>query len=408
MPLTADNHPLVALDAEEAAVLERVRQLVIDEIGPKANANGQSDQFAWENFRTLARGNLIATAFPREYGGTDASMMLRVRIMEELGRVCSASAAMLAGTDASSRPIVAGGSEALKHAILPSLANGTRQCALALTEPQAGSDLGGVRTTATPEGDTVVLNGVKKFITRANVADHIVVLARLPGSSAGTRGLQAYLVDRETAGVTVAPDSPKMGWYGLPFAEVRIEGARVGRDRQLGKDGEGMGVAQDTLLRARISHAAIALGRMSGALQIAAQYVGKRKVRGNPVGELQGIQWMIAEMGARIETVRCQVYATALRYDRRDSDTALHASIAKMQATDLSMRVTIDCLQLLGANGYLKSYPLERFVRDAKFNQLGEGTSEIHKNIIGAQLVRQAAALPEHPCVEPDPAAFAA
>jgi len=406
MPLNAERHPLVFLNRDEAALLERTRELITDEIGPRANRVGESDSFAWDNFRLLAREGLVATSVPRDYGGSEASMMLRVRLLEELGRVCSASAAMLAGTDGSVRPIVAGAREALKRSLLPALAEGSRQCALALTEPQAGSDLGGLRTIAEPDGDIVRLTGSKKFITRANVSDHIVVVARTPGSGPGTRGLQAWLVDNPSPGMSISPDCPKMGWYGLPFAAIRLDEVKVPTDRLLGQPGQGMAVAQDALLRARISHSAIALGRMSAALQIAAQYVSRRRARGVTLGELQGIQWKLAGMGGRIETVRCQVYATALRYDRGDADTPLHASIAKMQSTDLSMQVSIDCLQLLGANGYLKTYPLERFMRDAKFNQIGEGTSEIHMNIIGAEIVRAARNLPEHPSVEHDPAVF--
>ncbi len=406
MSLTGNQHPLVTLDGDEAAILSRTRELVADDIGPKANQVGQADIFAWETFRTLAREGLVATAVPREYGGSGASMLLRVRIMEELARACSASAAMLAGTDGSVRTIVAGGSEALKRELLPALADGSRQCAFALTEPQAGSDLGGLKASCRPDGDVVRISGTKKFITRANVSDYVSVVARLQGAGPGTRGLQAYLVDSRAPGMTILPDSPKMGWYGLPFAEIRMADVEVPAERLLGRPGQGMQVAQDALLRARISHAAIALGRMSGALQIAAQYLARRRARGVPLSTMQGLQWKLADMGADIETVRCQVYATAIRYDRGDPDAAFHASIAKLRSTDLSMQVTTECLQLLGGNGYLKSYPLERFMRDAKFNQIGEGTSEIHRNVIGARIVEAAAALPPHPCVTHDPAVF--
>jgi len=408
MPLSADHHPFVDLNAEESAVLARVRQLVADQIGPMANRVGREDAFAWDTFRLLSREGLIANGFPREYGGMGATMMLRTRIVEEIARTCSATAAMLVGTDGSASAIVAAGSQSLKREVLPLLASGERQCAFALTEPQAGSDLGNLKTVARPVEGGVRVSGVKKFITRANVSDYFVVVAREPGSPPGTRHLMSYLVDRDSAGLAVSADAPKMGWYGLPIAELTFEDVFVPLERQLGERGVGMAIAQDLLLRARISHAAIALGRMSGALQIAAQYTGKRYVRGQPISDHQGIQWMLAEMGARIEAVRCVVYATARRYDRGDADVALHGSIAKLLATDLSMKVSIECLQLLGANGYLKDYPLERFVRDAKFNQIGEGTSEIHKNIIGAELAKRAAQMPPHPCLEIDPAVFAA
>jgi alkylation response protein AidB-like acyl-CoA dehydrogenase len=164
-----------------------------------------------------------------------------------------------------------------------------------------------------------------------------------------------------------------------------------------------MKLAQDTLLRARIGHAAIALGRASGALHIASQYANQRQVFGQSVGEHQGIQWMVGTMAAQIEAARCLVYSTALRYDRGDTDAATHASIAKMHVTDLCMKIVVDCLQLLGGNGYLKAFPLERFLRDAKMNQIGEGTSEIHKTLIGRHVLALAASLPQHPCLDMQP-----
>jgi alkylation response protein AidB-like acyl-CoA dehydrogenase len=171
----------------------------------------------------------------------------------------------------------------------------------------------------------------------------------------------------------------------------------------LGEEGQGMAVAQDTLLRARIGHAAIALGRAAGALQIAAQYANQRQVFGQAVGDHQGIQWMVAEMAAQIEAARCLVYSTALRYDSKGQDVAVHASMAKMHATDLCMKVVVDCLQLLGGNGYMKAFPMERFMRDAKMNQIGEGTSEVHKNVIGRHVLRLAGEMAQHPCLDMEP-----
>jgi alkylation response protein AidB-like acyl-CoA dehydrogenase len=197
-----------------------------------------------------------------------------------------------------------------------------------------------------------------------------------------------------------------MGWHGVPIAEVYLDDVHVPTSHRLGEEGHGMAIAQDTLLRARIGHAAIALGRMTGALQIAAQYSGHRQVSGKAVGEHQGIQWMLADMAARIEAARCLIYCAAQRYDRKDADSSIHASIAKMHATDLCMRVVVDCAQLLGGNGYLDAYPIERFLRDAKMNQIGEGTSEVHKNLIGRHVMKAASAMPQHPCLDFEPNLF--
>lgn len=404
MPLNATTHPLVKLSAPEQAMLERVRHLVADHIGPAAADVAREDVFAWDTFRLLGREGVIATAFPREWGGTDATMLLRVRIIEELGSVCSTAASLITGTDLSTRAIVAGGNPALKDAWLPALARGDRQSAFALTEPGAGSDVARLacRFTEAPDG-SLRINGRKKFITRASTADCFVVVARREGGPAGAKGLSAFLVPRHTPGLTVSAHIPKLGWNGVPISMVDFSDVAVPADHRLGPEGQGMAMAQDTLLRARIGHAAIALGRFRGALQIAAQYALQREVSGRKVGEHQGIQWMLAQLAATLESTRCLVYTTALRYDAGDPDVAAHASIAKMQATDQCMRAVVDCLQVLGGNGYLKAFPLERFLRDAKMNQIGEGTSEVHKNLIARHLLQQAQGLEQHPCLDLDP-----
>ncbi|SMG59523.1 acyl-CoA dehydrogenase family protein [Paraburkholderia susongensis] len=403
MPLNACNHPLVQLAPEEAELLARVRQLVAGQIGPDAARVAREDVFAWETFRLLCAEGVVATAFPREYGGTDASMLLRVRIIEELASACSTSASLITGTDLSSRPILAGGSESLKRELVPDLANGTQQAAFALTEPGAGSDVARLAARYAPADGGVIINGRKKFITRASVADVFVVVAREDAGPEGSKGLSAFVVPRAAPGVTVSADIPKLGWHGVPIAMVDFENVHVPRGALLGREGEGMRLAQDTLLRARIGHAAIALGRACGALLIASQYANQRKVFGQSVGSHQGIQWMVAQMAARIEAARCLVYSTAQRYDRGDADVAAHASVAKMHVTDLCMNIVVDCLQLLGGNGYLKAYPLERFLRDAKMNQIGEGTSEIHKTLIGRYVLGMAAQMPQHPCLDFEP-----
>lgn len=407
MPLNAHAHPLVRLDADEQALLERVRTLVAQRIGPEAERVAGEDVFAWDTFRLLADEGVIATAFPRAWGGSDATMLLRVRLIEELASACSTAASLVTGTDLSSRPIVAGGSAALKDALLPDLASGRTQCAFALTEPGAGSDVARLACHFSDAADGGVrISGQKKFITRAGTADMFVVVARRDGGPAGAKGLSAFVVPRQSAGVQVSPTIPKLGWYGVPIAMVNFDAVHVPASHRLGDEGRGMALAQDTLLRARIGHAAIALGRMRGALQIAAQYANRREVFGQTVGSHQGIQWMLAEMGATVEATRCLVYSTALRYDAADPEVAAHASIAKMRATDDCMKLVVDALQLLGGNGYLKAYPLERFLRDAKMNQIGEGTSEIHKTLIGRHLLQQAAALDTHPCLDFEPDLF--
>ena len=404
MPLNPDPHPLVSLPPTEAAMVARVRELVAERIGPQADAVSQTDDFAWDTFRLLAREGVVATAFPREHGGSAFSMLARVRIIEELGSACSTAASLITGTDLSSRPIVAGGSEALKRELLPRLARGELQSALALTEPGAGSDVARLACRYDDAADGGFrLHGQKKFITRASTADVMVVVARRSGGPEGARGLSALLVRVPGPGLRVSAHIPKLGWMGVPISLVDFDGVPVRAGELLGTEGQGMALAQDTLLRARIGHAAMAMGRLRGALLIATQYAAQRQVSGRPVSGHQGIQWRVADLAAELESVRCLVYAAALRYDRGDPDAAAHASIAKMKATDSGMRGIVDCLQLMGGNGYLKAWPMERFFRDAKMNQIGEGTSEVHKNLIARHVLAQSAALPQHPGLDLDP-----
>ncbi|MFA7665950.1 MAG: acyl-CoA dehydrogenase family protein [Burkholderiaceae bacterium] len=394
------EHFLHEFSEDEQAVLAKTRRLARELIGPQAAQVGREDVFAWETFRLLADEGIVATAFPREYGGSDARQVLRIRIIEELGRVCSAAASLITGTDLSSRAIVAGASDAFKGRLLPGLCTGEIQSAFALTEPGAGTDVRGLATTIDRDGECYRINGEKKFITRASTADWFVVVGR--GSDAAA-GFIAVLVPRASPGLTVGPDEGKLGWYGVPIASLRFDDLQVPVDHRLGAEGDGFALAQDALLRARIGHAAMALGRAMGAVEIAAAYATERDSFGKPLGAHQGVQWMLAEMFTRIEATRALLTVAAAKYDRGDADVAAYASMAKLQATDLGMQVITDALQLTGGRGYLKAFPLERFFRDAKLNQIGEGASEIHKTVIGRDLVRRVRDMERHPCLRDGP-----
>jgi alkylation response protein AidB-like acyl-CoA dehydrogenase len=390
------DHFLLALSPDERARVEQVRALCRDEIGPRAAEVARQDVFAWDSFRLLAREGIVATAFPRPYGGTDARQALRIRVIEELGRVCSTSASMITGTDLSSRAIVAGASEAVKDQLLPGLCAGELQAAFALTEPGAGSDVRGLQTLIRRAGDGYVIDGRKKFITRATTADWFVVVGR---AEENPSTFIAVLVPRDAKGLHVSPEVGKLGWFGVPISSLSFEGVQVPAGHRLGAEGEGFALAQDALLRARIGHAAMALGRAIGAVEIAATYANERSTFGKHLGEHQGVQWMLADMATSIESSRALLALTADKYDRGDPDVAVFASMAKLQATDLCMKVVTDALQLTGGRGYLQDFPLERFFRDAKLNQIGEGASEVHKTVIGRDLVRRAGASERHPCL---------
>jgi len=394
------DHFLHVLTGDEQALVSRVRELCASRIGPGAAAVGSEDVFARDTFRMLADAGIVATAFPVEYGGSDARQLVRIRLIEELGRVCSAAASMITGTDLAGRAIVAGASPELRQALLPGLARGEIQSAFGLTEPGAGSDVRGLQTTMERSGDGYVVNGEKKFITRAGVADWLVIVGRAAHDEAR---FVAVLVPRDTPGMTIGPTTGKLGWYGVPISPITLENVKVPAEYRLGEEGDGFALAQDALVRARIGHASMALGRAIGAVEIAAAYAGDRSVFGKPLGAHQGLQWIFADMATEIEAARALVALAAEKYDRGDADSAVYASMAKLHATDLGMKVVTQALQIAGGRGYLADFPLERYFRDAKLNQIGEGSSEVHKTVIGRDLLRRAPLAERNPCLRPGP-----
>jgi alkylation response protein AidB-like acyl-CoA dehydrogenase len=392
------EHFLQALTEDESAMHRRVRGLAKETLGPRAAEVARKDVFAWETFRLLASNGVVGTAFPKACGGTDARQVLRIRIIEELGRVCSTSASLITGTDLSCRAIVAGASDELKSELLPRLCSGEIQAAFALTEPGAGSDVRGLQTVMRREGENYVINGRKKFITRATTSDWFVVTGRKEDDPSV---FVAVLVRRDAAGFDISPEVGKLGWYGVPISSLQFQDVVTPVSHRLGAEGAGFSLAQDALLRARIGHAAMALGRAIGAVEIAATYMGDRTLFGKQLSEQQGAQWMLAEMVTRIEAARALLALTAEKYDRGDADVAVFASMAKLEATDLCMKVVTDSLQLAGGRGYLQDFPLERFFRDAKLNQIGEGSSEVHKTVIGRDVARRGRSAERNPCLRP-------
>jgi alkylation response protein AidB-like acyl-CoA dehydrogenase len=256
---------------------------------------------------------VIGTAFPRAWGGSDARQVLRIRVVEELSRVCSTAASMVTGTDLSSRAIVAGASDEFKARLLPGLCRGEKQSAFALTEPGAGSDVRGLKTMMRRVGDRYVVNGAKKFITRASTADWFVVVGRAEDDPSV---FIALLVPRDAGGLEISPEVGKLGWYGVPISSLVFRKVEVPASHRMGAEGEGFSLAQDALLRARIGHAAMALGRAIGAVEIAAAYATDRGVFGKALGEHQGVQWMLADMVTQVESARALLHVTAEKYDR--------------------------------------------------------------------------------------------
>jgi alkylation response protein AidB-like acyl-CoA dehydrogenase len=384
MRLFSEHHELT-LNQDERAWLDKARTLCRETLGPRAAQVGRQDVFAWDNFRLLCDAGIVGTAFPRAYGGTQARMQLRIRLIEELGRVCSASASIVTGTDLSTRAIVAGATDAMKQELLPGLCTGRLQAAFALTEPGAGSDVRGVATTAVPQGDGYVVNGRKKFITRADTADWLVVVGRLPGHPAAS-DMVALLVPAGAPGVRISAPNAKLGWFGVPICEIAFTDVRVPAAWRLGAEGDGFALGQDALVRARIGHAAMALGRAIGAVEIAAAYCNDRELFGERLGAKQGVQWMLADMATQIAAARLLVYKAAAGAGDGFPDPT-EAAQAKIFTSEMAIKVTNDALQLFGAAGYSRNRPLERMVRDARMFTIGGGTAQILRTVVASRLL---------------------
>jgi len=311
--------------------------------------------------------------------------------VEEISKVCVTSSLILSVQSLGSLPIVLGGSEEQKRRFLPPLARGEKMAAYALTEPGSGSDAGGMRTHAVRHGDTYVLNGSKTFITGGSVADTIVVFARTDRDGEGqARNISAFIVEKEMPGFRVGKLEKKLGIRGSPTAQLFFQDVAVPVANRLGPEGDGFKLALHVLDHSRPGIAAQALGIAEGAFQVARRYAAERRQFGQPIIEFQAIQFLLADMATGIEAARMLTYAAGDALDRRLKTLTITSSMAKLFASDMAMRVTTDAVQVLGGYGYLRDFPVERMMRDAKITQIYEGTNEIQRLVIARELLKEA------------------
>jgi len=308
-------------------------------------------------------------------------------VVEEVARGCGSTSLAVAVNGLGTTPLLLAGSEQLKQTYLPRLARGEAMFSYALSEPEAGSDVGAIRTRAVRDGDGWVLRGTKRWITGAGLSDYYVVFA-LTDPGAGARGISAFLVEKADHGVSFGAPERKMGMRGSPTAEVHLDGVRVPGDRVIGELGGGMRLALRTLDHSRVVIAAQAVGIAQGALDLAVDYVKQRRQFTRPIAEFQGVQFMLADMAMRLEAARQLTYAAAARSEREDGDLGFFGAAAKCFASDVAMQVTTDAVQLLGGYGYVKDFPAERMMRDAKLTQIYEGTNQIQRVVLARHLLR--------------------
>jgi alkylation response protein AidB-like acyl-CoA dehydrogenase len=379
----------VWLDSEEFDKLrDSVRHMAEEKIKPRAADIDVSGEFPWDVKEELARLNLFALPFPESLGGIREDHRVRLCIaVEEIARVCASSSLILQVQDLGAQPILLAGTEELKSRYCPPLASGEKLCAFAITEPEAGSDIGALLTTAELKGDYYVINGCKRFISNGSVADFLVVFAKTDPTE-GYKGLSAFIVESDSPGFSVSRHENKMGIRGSPAAEIVFEDCRVPKQNLLGREGEGFKLAMRTFDRTRPIIAAQAVGIARGALDEAVTYASERKQFGRRIVDFQGIQFLLAERAAELEAARALVYYSAWLADHGSEQLAYYASAAKLIASDTAMRVTTDAVQVAGGTGYLRDFSFERKMRDAKITQIYEGTNQIQRLVIARQLLK--------------------
>ncbi|WP_328299013.1 acyl-CoA dehydrogenase family protein [Streptomyces sp. NBC_00435] len=377
--------------AEEHDMLrESVRALAEAKIMPFAAAVDEESRFPQEALDALVASDLHAVHVPETYGGAGADALATVIVIEEVARVCASSSLIPAVNKLGSLPVILSGSEELKAKYLGPLAKGDAMFSYALSEPDAGSDAAGMKTRAVRDGDFWVLNGVKRWITNAGVSEYYTVMA-VTDPEKRSKGISAFVVEKGDEGVSFGAPEKKLGIKGSPTREVYLDNVRIPADRMIGAEGTGFATAMKTLDHTRITIAAQALGIAQGALDYAKGYVQERKQFGKPIGDFQGVQFMLADMAMKIEAARQLTYAAAARSERVSAggaheDLTFFGAAAKCFASDVAMEVTTDAVQLLGGYGYTRDYPVERMMRDAKITQIYEGTNQVQRIVMARNL----------------------
>ena len=374
------------LSGDEQELIEAIREIALERVAPRAAEIDHTGEFPWDMKELLAQQDILAMPFPTEYGGIGASELAIVMAIEELSRHCATTALLLAVQQLGSLPILLAGNEVQKRRYLPNLASGEWMAAFGLTESGSGSDAAAMRTTAVRRGDKYILNGSKRFITNGGLAKVNSIFA-ITDREQGTHGISAFIVEKDFPGFSVGRIEDKMGIKGSQTAELIFTDCEVPAENLLGREGDGFRIALMTLDRTRPGIGAQALGIAQGALDLAVSYAKQRIQFDKPIAENQGIQFMLADMATKVEAARLLVYNVAEMIDRDEKHFSQYSSMAKMYASDIAMEVTNDAIQVLGGYGYMKEYPAERMMRDAKITQIYEGTNQIQRLVIARALL---------------------
>jgi alkylation response protein AidB-like acyl-CoA dehydrogenase len=380
------EYPMFALSEDHRAIRAAIRAICDAKVAPNAAEVDQTAAFPQAAYDALVASDFAAPHIPEVYGGAGADALATCIVVEEVARACASSSLIPAVNKLGTLPILLAGNDELKQKYLPPVADGRAMFAYCLSEPDAGSDAASLRTRATRDGDSYVLSGVKRWISNAGVAEYYTVFA-VTDPTARSTGISAFVVAKSDAGVSFGAPEKKLGIKGSPTREVYFDKVRLPANRMIGTEGTGFATAMSTLDHTRITIVAQAVGIAQGALDYALAYAQEREQFGKPIAHFQGVQFMLADMGMRIEAARQLTYAAAGRSERGDSDLTFFGASAKCFASDVAMQVTTDAVQILGGYGYTQDYPVERMMRDAKITQIYEGTNQVQRIVIARQLL---------------------
>ncbi len=376
------------LTEEQQMIVDLARQIAQEKIIPVRAKLDETEEFPWDIMRDLAQADLFGLYIPEEYGGFGGGCFENCLAVEQLAYGCIAVTTTFAASALGGYPIVMYGNDEQKAKYLPDIASGKRLAAFGLTEAGAGSDAAAIKTTAVEDGDYWVLNGTKQWITSGGEAEIYTVIA-LTDKNKGARGASAFIVEKGDEGFSFGKKERKMGLRASATRELIFNDCRIPKDRLLGRRGLGFIIAMKTLDLARPGIGAIGVGLSQAALDESVIYARQRVQFGQPIISFQAIQHMLADMATQIEAARALVYAVARTIDSGEKDISKISAMAKLFPTDVAMKVTTDAVQVLGGYGYMKDYPVEKMMRDAKILQIYEGTNQIQRNVIGQALNKE-------------------
>lgn len=376
-----------SLTKEQTLFLQMIREFAEKEVKPLAAEVDENERFPEETVRKMAKLGIMGIPFPTKYGGAGADNMLYSMAVEELSRACATTGIIVsAHTSLCAAPIYEQGTEEQREKYLPKLCSGEWLGAFGLTEPNAGTDAASQQTTAVLDGDEYVLNGSKIFITNALYADIYIVMA-MTDKSLGTKGISAFIVEKGTPGFSIGKKEKKLGIRGSATCELIFEDCRIPKENLLGRLGGGFGVAMKTLDGGRIGVASQALGIAQGAMDETVKYVKERKQFGKAIGQFQNTQFQLADLDTKIEAARLLIRIAAFKKDQK-LPYSVDAARAKLFASETAMEMTVKAVQFHGGYGYTREYPVERMMRDAKITEIYEGTSEVQRMVISANLLK--------------------